>query len=43
MLEMLVSIQTLSDHFGILSEPKKFGSDIGLSTTPIMFISHTQR
>ena len=31
-LEIMGSIQTLSDHFGILSDPKKFGSDIWLST-----------
>ena len=31
-LEIMVSIQTLSDHFGILSDPKMFGSDIWLST-----------
>ena len=28
----MVSIQTLSNHFGILSDPKKFGSDIWLNT-----------
>ena len=32
-LEIMVSIQTLSDYFGILSDPKRFGSDIRLSTT----------
>ena len=37
-LEIMVSIQTLSDHFGILSDPKKFGSDIWLSTMYLMFI-----
>ena len=31
-LEIMVSIQTLSDHFGILSDLEKFGSDIWLST-----------
>ena len=31
-LEIMVSIQTLSEHFGILSDPKMFGSDIWLST-----------
>ena len=31
-LEIVASIQTLSDHFGILSDPRKFGSDIWLST-----------
>ena len=29
--EVMVSIQTLSDHFGTLLNPKKFGSDIWLS------------
>ena len=28
----MVSIQILSDHFGILFDPKKFGSDIWLNT-----------
>ena len=32
-LEIMVSVWTLSDHFGILSDPKRFGSDIWLSTT----------
>ena len=41
-LEIMVSIQTLSDHFGILSDPKKLGSDIWLSTTSCHF-THTQR
>ena len=27
-LEIMVSIQTLSDHFGILPDSKRFGSDI---------------
>ena len=37
----MVSIQTLSDHFGILSNPKKFGSDIWLSTTSCLFHTHS--
>ena len=43
-LEIVVSIQTLSDHFGILSDPKEFGSDIWLSTThwKQMFTSQVQ-
>ena len=36
-LEIMVSIQTFSNHFGILSDPKKFGSDIWLSTTSCSF------
>ena len=36
-LEIMVSIQTLSDHFGILANPKKFGSDIWLSTNQTNF------
>ena len=31
-LEIVVSILTLSDHFGILSDPKSFRSDIWLSS-----------
>ena len=40
-LEIVVSIQTLSDHLGILSDPKKFGSDIWLSTTSCSFHIHS--
>ena len=32
-LEIMVSIQTFSDHFGILYDRKRFGSDIRLCTT----------
>ena len=32
-LEILVNIQTFSDHFGILYDRKRFGSDIWLCTT----------
>ena len=32
-IEIMVNTQTLSDHFCILSDPKRFGSDIWLSTT----------
>ena len=39
-LEIMVSIQTVSDHFGILSDLKNFGSEIWLSTT-ISFYMHT--
>ena len=39
-LEIMVSIQTLSDHFGVLSDPKMFGSDIWLSTTSCSFHTH---
>ena len=37
----MLSIQTLSDHFGILSDPEKFGSDIWLSTTSCSFHTHS--
>ena len=40
-LEIVVSIQTLSNHFGILFDPKKFGSDIWLSTTSCSFHTHS--
>ena len=40
-LEIMVSIQTLSDHFGVLSDPKMFGSDIWLSTTSCSFHTHS--
>ena len=40
-LEIVVSIQTLSDHFDILSDPNKFGSDIWLSTTSCSFHTHS--
>ena len=40
-LEIMVSIQTLSNQFAILSDPKKFGSDIKLSTTSCSFHTHS--
>ena len=40
-LEIMVSIQTTFDHFGILSNPKKFGSDVWLSTTSCIFHTHS--
>ena len=42
-LEIVVSIQTLSDYFGILSDPKKFGSDICLSITSCLFQTHVNK
>ena len=40
-LEIMVSVQTLPDHLGILSYPKKFESDIWLSTTSCSFHTHS--
>ena len=40
-VEIMVSIQTLPDLSGILSDPKKFGSDIWLSTTSCSVHTHS--
>ena len=40
-LEIMISIQTLPDHFGILFDLKMFGSDIWLSTTSCSFHTHS--
>ena len=40
-LEIMVSIQILSDYLDILSDPEKLGSDIWLSTTSCSFHAHS--
>ena len=43
MLELMVSIQTLSDHFDILSDPKTLGQTFRGALTKQMFTSRVQR